>query len=301
MFGLDDICEMFSEHKDEYNTEVPGFALGGRHFNFNSEPALLGIVNMSTDSWFNHSICYTPEQAVRRAKLLTAEGADIIDLGAEASSPGTSRTDQEQQLDSFLPVVKELNEAGILSSIETYHADVADKTLAAGGTLINYTGTEGSEDMYRAVAEHDAAIIMCYMQGTHARTVGEFKFSDNPDPIGFLSDFFAREIEKATNLGVTKILIDPAVGLGYTNFYYKYQNAPTRMSYQFQTLLNSFRLKSLGFPVVAQLPTPLELFGEDVRSGQMLSGFFALLGKVDLIRTHEVSKIRKVADTFALL
>lgn len=299
MLGLDAICEMFNDHKDDYDLEVAEFSLGGRHFNFNTRPSLLGIVNMSTDSWFNHVICYTPDQAVQRAKILTAQGADIVDLGAEASSPGTSRTDAAQQVASLLPVIEALQGTDVLTSIDTYYPEVAEQCLAAGATVINYTGTEDSETMYRVVAEHDAAIVMCYVQGPDARSVGEFEFPD--DPMTFLADFFARETEKATSLGVDKIFIDPAVGLGYTNFYYSYENIPSRLAYQYQTLIQSFRLRRLGFPVFAQIPTPLEIFGEDVRSAQMVGGMLAMLGKVDLIRTHEVSKLSKMVQTLEAL
>ena len=301
MLDLDTICAIYNDHKHEYNTEVKEFSLGNRTFNFNTETTLLGVVNLSTDSWFNHAICYTPEQAIRRSKVLAAQGADIIDIGAEATSSNTERADQSQQVNSLLPVIEALKKEEILTSIETYYPEVAQQCLQAGANVINFTGTENSEEMYRVVAEHDAAIIMCYVQGKHARMVGDFDFSESKDPVVFLQDFFAREIDTATKLGVNKIFIDPAVGLGYSNFYYKYQNVSTRLAYQLQTLLNSFRLKSLGFPVFAQLPTPLEIFGEEVRSAQLLTGVFALLGKANLIRTHEISKIKAIVETLNAL
>ncbi|MEB3828270.1 hypothetical protein [Phormidium sp. CCY1219] len=152
------------------------------------------------------------------------------------------------------------------------------------------------------MADFDAAIIICYLQqGEHARELGEFDFESAKDPIIAVYDYFAREIEKATKLGVNKIFIDPAVGLGYTNFYFQYDYVSNRMEYQIKTLLNTFRLRKLGFPVFNQVPSALEIFGEEVRSAQVFSAVFAALGKTDVMRTHEVSKVRAVLETLSLL
>ncbi|MEM9245331.1 MAG: dihydropteroate synthase, partial [Cyanobacteria bacterium P01_F01_bin.153] len=193
------------------------------------------------------------------------------------------------------------SQEGILTSIETYHPEVARACLKAGANAINFTGTEYSEEMYRVVADFDAAIIICYMQGKHARNLENFDFSMDKDPLDLIYDYFGKEIETATKLGANKIFIDPAVGLGYKNFYYKHKNVPTRLRYQIETLLGSFRLRKLGFPVFSAIPTPLEVFGEDVRSAQVFTAVFAVLGKSDTIRTHEVSKVKAILESLALL
>ncbi len=300
MLTLEDIYEVYDKYKEDYNVQVEAFSIGNKKFDFNAKTAILGIVNLSVDSWFNHAICYTPEQAIRRGKVLTAQGADIIDIGAEASSPKTQRTDEFKQKNSLFPVIEALSQDGVLTSIETYYPDVAKSCLKAGANVINFTGSENSEEMYRVVADFDAAIIICYVQGKNAREVGEFDFTLAKDPINVVYDYFGKEIEKATKLGVNKIFLDPAIGLGYKNFYYQYQYVSTRLRYQIESLLNGFRLRKLGFPVFAQIPTPLEVFGEEVRSGQVFSAVFAALGKNDLIRTHEVPKVKAILDTLAL-
>lgn len=301
MLTLEDIYEIYDKHKEDYQVQVEGFVIGNKKFNFNSQTALLGIINLSTDSWWNHAVCYNPEQAIRRGKVLTAQGADIIDIGAEASSQDTQRSDELQQTSSLLPVIKTLSQEGILTSVETYYPEVARDCLKAGANVINFTGTENSEEMYRVVADFDAAIIICYLQGKHARELGEFDFKLAEDPIHLVYDYFAREIEMATKLGVKKIFLDPAVGLGYSNFYYQYQYAGSRLGYQIKSILSAFRLRKLGFPVFNQIPTALEVFGEEVRSAQVFTAVFAALGKSDLLRTHEVAKVKAVLDAMSLL
>ena len=301
MLTLEHLYEVYDKHKADYEVQIKEFAIGHKHFKFNTETSILGIVNLSVDSWFNHAICYTPEQAIRRGKVLTAQGADIIDIGAEASSQNTQRVDELKQKSSLFPVIEALHQEDILTSVETYYPDVARECLKLGANVINFTGTENSEDMYRVVADFDAAIIICYIQGKHARDVEEFDFAALDDPIDILYGYFGKEIDKATKLGVNKIFIDPAVGLGYKNFYYQYQYVSTRLKYQIQALLNSFRLRKLGFPVFNQLPTALEVFGEEVRSAQLLTAVFAALGKNDLIRTHEVAKVKALLETLSLV
>lgn len=301
MLTLKDIYEVYDKHKDDYSTEVEEFSIGHKKFHFNSETSLLGVINLSVDSGFNHSICYTPEQAIRRGKVLTAQGADIVDIGTEATTKNTERADEFKQTSQLIPILETFTQEGILTSVDTYYPEVARECLKAGANVINFTGTDKSEEMYRYVAEFDAAIIICYIQGKHARDVGEFDFAVDKDPINLLYDYFGKEIEKATKLGVRKIFIDPAVGLGYTNFYYQYKNMPTRMRYQIETLLNAFRLRKLGFPVFNQLPSALEVFGEEVRNAQVFSSVFAALGKSDLLRTHEIPKVKAVLETLSLI
>jgi len=296
MLTLKDLYEVYDRYQNEYFTQVKEFSIGHKYFDFNSHTAILGVINLSVDSWWNHSVCYTPEQAIQRAKVLTAQGADIVDLGTEATTANTQRADEFKQTSQLLPILRTLSEEGVLTSVETYYPEVARECLKAGANVINFTGTEHSEKMYQAVADYDAGIIICYVQGKHARDVGDFDFKTAKDPVNLVYDFLAGEIEKATKIGVTKIMIDPAIALGYTNFYLQYNNAPSRVRYQITSLLSAFRLKKLGFPVFNMIPTSMEFFGEEVRSTQVFMSVFAALGGSNIVRTHETAKIRAVLD-----
>lgn len=300
MLTLKEIYEVYEQHKNDYDIQVENIKLGNKEFNFNEQTALLGVINLSVDSWWNHSVCYTREQAIRRGRVLTAQGADIIDIGVEATSKNTPRVDELKQTSQLLPVLETLSQEGILTSVETYYPEVARECLKCGANVINFTGTENSEEMYKAVADFDGAIIICYVEGKHARDVEEFDWAKAKDPIVLVYDYLAKETEKATKLGVNKIFIDPAIGLGYSNFYYDYENAGKRLNYQIKSLLNAFRLRKLGFPVFNQIPSALEIGGEEIRSTQVFLSVFAALGKSDLLRTHEISKVKAVLETLSL-
>ena len=301
MLTLAEIYEIYDKYKDDYNTQIEEFSIGNKKFNFNSQTSILGIINLSQDSWYKQTISYTPEQAIRRGKVLTLQGADIIDIGTESTGKTAARVDELKQTSQLLPILKTFSQEGVLTSVETYYPEVARECLKAGANVINFLGTEHSEEIYQAVADFDAAIIICYVEGKHARDVGEFDFTSGRDMINVLYNYFEKEIEIATKIGVRKIFIDPALGAGYANFFYQKKNLSNRIRYQIETLLNAFRFRKLGFPVFNQIPTAIEFFGEEFRSAQVFTAVFAALGKNDMVRTHEVAKVKALLETMSCL
>ena len=295
MLNLKDLSKIYDKYQDSFDVKVEEFTIGNKHFNFNSKPAILGIINLSTDSWYKSSICYTPEQAIRRGKVLTAQGADMVDIGSESVGKTAARVEDFKQKSQILPVLKGLNQDNVLTSVETYYPEVARACLQAGANVINLTGGEHSQEIYKAVSEFDAGIIICYLQGKNPKEVGEYKLTD--DPINFVYDYFAKEVEIATKLGVRKIFLDPGMGFAYSNF--GSQHKSLRIKYQIQTLLSSFRLRKIGFPVCNVAPNPAEFFGEEFESSQAFTAVLAILGKSDFIRTHEVVKVQGVLDTLS--
>src|SRR5690606_18374283 len=137
---------------------------------------------------------------------------------------------------------------------------VTQACLNAGANILNLTGTEAGDEIYRMVADHDAAVIICYVQGKNVREVGDFDFT--ADPIGMMRDYFARQIELAQRNGVKKIFIHPGLGFYYRNL----QDSSIRIRHQMTVFLNAFRLRTLGFPICNALPHAFEYFGEEVRS-----------------------------------
>jgi dihydropteroate synthase len=137
-------------------------------------------------------------------------------------------------------------------------------------------------------ADHEAAVIICYVQGQHVRAVDEFTFSR--DLVGAMSDYFRAALDRATAQGLSKVLIDPGLGFYYRNL----QDSAKRIRYQMQVFLESFRLKALGFPICQALPHAFEYFGEEVRSAEGFFAVLAALGRADLFRTHEVPRIQAV-------
>jgi dihydropteroate synthase len=291
MLTLGYLAELFEKNRAAAQARVREFAVGGRPLAFNSRPAIMGVINLSPDSWYRESVCLTAGSALRRGKVLQAQGADIIDVGAESTLAHAARLDAAAQLAKLLPVIGALHSAGLAVSVETYEPGVARPCLDAGADVLNLTGAEHSEDLFRSVANHGAALILCYVQGRNVREVADFDFG--PDPVAMMRDYFARRIELALRHGVEKIFLDPGLGFYYRNL----QDSAARVRHQMTVFLNTFRLRSLGFPLCHALPHAFEYFADEVRCAEPFFAVLAALGGTDLFRTHEVPRTRAVLET----
>ncbi|HLX96519.1 MAG TPA: dihydropteroate synthase [Verrucomicrobiae bacterium] len=291
MLRLEDLAELLDQNRAMASAPVKEFSIGGTQFAFNTRPAIMGVVNLSPDSWYRESVCLTAGAAVARGKVLRAQGADIVDLGAESTLAQAARVDDSGQNSRLLPVIKELRAADLLVSVETYSPAVTRACLEAGANLLNLTGTDGSDELFRMVAAHDAAVILCYVQGKNVRDVGDFDLS--ADPMERMREYFSRQLETARRQGLEKIFLDPGLGFYYRNL----QDSAVRVRHQMKVFLNTFRLRTLGFPICHALPHAFEFFGDEVRCAEPFFAVLAALGKTDLFRTHEVPRIKAVLET----
>ncbi|MEI7807540.1 MAG: dihydropteroate synthase [Verrucomicrobiota bacterium] len=291
MLTLEQLSALLESNRSAASARVKEFSLGGKKFAFNSQPAIMGVVNLSADSWYRESVCLSADAAIQRGKVLAAQGAQVIDVGAESTLGHAARVGNAAQKSKLIPVVKALRKEKILVSVETYSPAVTRASLAAGANILNLTGTAGSKEIFKLVADHDAAVIICYVAGKNVREVGDFDLSTDPVPV--LRDFFARQIDLAQKCGVEKIFIDPGLGFYYRNL----QDSAVRVRHQMNVFLNTFRLRELGFPVCHALPHAFEFFQEEVRCAEPFFAVLAALGKTDLFRTHEVPRIKAVLET----
>jgi dihydropteroate synthase len=293
MVTLETLAELVERHRAALKSSVREFAIGGESFAWNSQSAIMGVINLSADSWYRESVCLSAEAAIQRGIMLHAQGARIIDIGAESTLANAVRADDALQRSMLLPVVRELRSRKILVSAETYNTAVARACLEAGANVLNLTGTANTEEMFRLAAAHDAAVIVCYVEGEHVRAVGDFDLSS--DPIPRMRDYFARQMEIAARAGLDRVIIDPGLGFYYRNL----QDSNVRVRHQMNVFLNTFRLRALGVPVCHALPHAFEFFRDEVRCAEPFFAVLAALGKTDLFRTHEVPRTRAVLETLA--
>lgn len=287
------VAAIAAAHPDALAAPVRAFDIGGRPFDPDARIELMGVVNLSRDSWYRESVSPSTAAAIERGRVLAAQGAMIIDIGAESTIPGAERVGPEDQVAGVLPVVSALREDGIITSVETYSPEVARVVLAAGAQVLNLTGVEREDEMYAAAAEHDATVIMCFVQGANVREVNDLVLGD--DPIPGLIDHFGPRIDRATELGVQRLLIDPGLGFYYGNLL----DGRARVRHQLTVFLNTFRLRVLGWPVCHALPHAFDFFREEVRSAEPFFATPAVLGRAGLLRTHEVPRVRAVVDALA--
>ncbi len=291
MLGLTDLARLVDAHGEALTAEVEAFELRGHRFEGHPRTEMMGVVNLSADSWYRESVSLTTEAAIRRGKRLLADGAKVIDVGAESTILEAARVDAAGQKMALLPVVRELAASGALVSVETYRPDVAEACFDAGAAILNLTSASDTEAFYRLVAEREAGVVICFVKGRHVRDVDPMELAE--DHVAVLEDYFRREIDAATSAGVKRLWIDPGLGFYYKNL----GDSAERVRYQMRTFLEAFRLRVLGWPVCQALPHAFEFFEDEVRCAEPFFAVLAQLGRVDLIRTHEVSRVRGVLGT----
>lgn len=285
MLSLVDLMQLAQDHRSDLDAPVAPFRIGDRRFDTDLETVVMGVVNLSRDSTYRESIAPTFDDAVRRALIMRAQGAHVIDVGAESSRADAARAGVDKQIEQLVPVIVALVEHGVPVSVESYELDVVRAVLQAGASVVNLTGTKDEEAIYRVVGEHQASLVMCFTPGETVRD--ELEVRIHADPIPPLREHFAPRIELAHAMGVDSISLDPGLG-----FFYGSSVSPIRKAqHQAQVLLHSFRLRPLGVPVCQIMPHAFDVFQEEFRTAEGVFAVLGALGGVGIMRVHEVPRV----------
>lgn len=285
--SLESLSRLFQEHSSSLNAPITPLTFGGTVFD---RPALMATVNLSRDSTYRESIAINTEAAIRKSRVYFAQGADLIDIGAESSTAKAARVTAKEQITQLVPVIEQLTQDSIPVSAETYEPEVVKACLRAGAKVLNFTGTAHEEEILDLASEFDATVIVCYVGGANVREITDLTLDQ--DPIPGLQDYFVKRINTALQHGVKHIVIDPGMGFYYGNLV----DPLTRVKHQSSVILNSFRLRELGYPICQALPHAFDLFEDEFRTAESFFAVIASLGGVNLLRTHEISKVRAVIN-----
>ena len=288
MLSLSALADLAGAHRADLDLPVGPLAIGDRVFDVDAVPLVMGVINLSRDSTYRESIATSTESAVRRVRVLIAQGADVVDLGAESSTPNAGRVDAAGQIEALVPVIEQASADGAIISVETYEPKVVEACLSAGARVLNMTGVEHQDQMLELAAEHLATVILCFSASANVREVAEVDLDVDPMP-GLLAHFSQR-VEHARALGVRRLVIDPGMGFSYSNL----TEPRTRARHQASVLLNSFRLRSLGVPICNAMPHSFDLFEDQYRTAEGFYAVLAMLGGTSVFRTHEVAHLRAV-------
>ncbi len=264
--------------------------LAGRELLLGERTLLMGVLNVTPDSFSDGGKYLDPDRAFARAIELEEQGADIIDIGAESTKPGSARVSEAEELRRLIPVMKRLQ--GKLStpiSVDTYKSAVADKALEYGAALINDpTGLTFDPQLARIVAKHDAGLIITHMRGTPETWA---KLPPAKDVLGVILKDLDASTHRAVGSGVdrSRIAIDPGLGFGKR----KEQNA--------EILARLSEMASLKFPLVLgpsrksflpQLEKPSEAFLQCATAAAVTA---SILGGAHVVRVHDVLDMKAAA------
>lgn len=200
-------------------------------------PKIMGIVNVTPDSFSDGGLWLTHERAVEHAMQLKAEGADILDIGGESTRPGSDAVPLEVELERVIPVIEALKDCGLPLSVDTTKPAVMREAVKAGAVIINDINGLREPGAREAVAETDCGVCIMHMQGQPRTMQNAPKYEDlMSEVLRFLTDE-ARALEA---LGVAKerICIDPGFGFGKT------------VSQNFELLARTEEFVATGYPVL---------------------------------------------------
>lgn len=249
---------------------------------------VMGIINLSPDSFYGESRCKTVEQALSAAERMLEEGADILDIGAESSRPGSVPITVQEELDHLLPVLIKLVEvSNIPISVDTYKSKVAHEVLQSGASIINdIKGLKQSEEMAQTISRFQAGVILMHMQGSPETMQDSPQYDDVVTEVfEYLEQSIA--IAVAAEINPEKIAIDPGIGFGKTD------------AHNLLILKNLNRLQELSKPVLlgvsrkSLIGNILNVPIEERLEGSIAAAVYGLTQGVSIIRTHDVRATRR--------
>ncbi len=252
----------------------------GKNLILGERTLVMGILNLTPDSFSDGGKFYNIEDSISQAERLVAEGADILDIGAESTRPGHQEVDAEEEWRRLEPVLKALVGISVPISIDTYKAEVAAKALQAGANIINDVwGLQRDPDLAKVVGEYGAPVIVMHNQ-------------DGTDYHHLMGDIFAflrKSIELAENNGLIgdQIIIDPGIGFGKT----------VEQNLEVLSRLKEFR--TLGKPVLlgtsrkSTIGKVLDLPVDERLEGTIATSVLGVAAGVDIIRVHDVQANRR--------
>ncbi len=293
MISLDDLAALRDTYRVELAAPVEPVRVGDLVIG-DQAPTVMGTLNLSRGSTYRESVAVSPESALRKARVQVAQGAHVVDVGAESSTARADRVAASDQIRALVPVIEALS-AEVVVSVETYEPSVVRAGLGAGARILNMTGREHEDEMFSLAAEHEAMVVLCFVEQDNVRNVGEVPV--DADPLPRLLDHFGARLERARELGATRVVIDPGMGFYYANLV----DPTTRVSHQTRVLAQSFRLRPLGVPVCNALPHAFDLFEDEFRKAEGFFAVVAALGGTALFRTHEVAHVRAVLGAMGSL
>ena len=256
---------------------------GGEPVVWGRRTYVMGIVNLTPDSFAGDGITGNVSAAVAQARQMETDGADIIDVGAESTRPGSAPVTADEEATRLLPALAAICQAvGVPVSVDTYKAAVAERAIAAGAIIVNDVwGTLADPDMVRVIADAGAAAILMHNQR-------QAQYADLvPDVIAGLRRIADRA--RAAGVAEVNIILDPGIGFGKT------------ADHNLELLRRLPELRSLAYPLLlgvsrkSTIGRVLGLPEQERLEGTAAAVAMSIAGGADIVRVHDVKEMVRVA------
>ena len=247
-------------------------------------PKVMGIVNLSPDSFYKGDKFSQPKTVLDRVNTMLTEGAAIMDVGGMSTRPGSEPVSVDEELTRVLPTVKSIIREfpDAILSVDTTKSEVARQTVAEGALMVNdISGGSYDEKMSSTVAELHVPYILMHMQGTPK----DMQVNPHYDDVMVeLVDFFSSRVHTLRSIGVHDIILDPGFGFGKT------------IEHNYRILANLSSLQMFGMPIAvgisrkSMISKPLGITSEEALNGTTALHVLALLNGTSLLRAHDVKE-----------
>lgn len=275
------------------STKTLFYTFGCTAYDLSSRTHIMGVLNVTPDSFSDGGKYVEPRAAVERALQMIEEGADFIDVGGESTRPrggaygeGSDPVEVEEEARRVVPVIEALvKKTSVPVSVDTYKSAVAQKALDAGACIVNdISGFTFDEAMPEVVSRARASVVMMHIKGTPKTMQQNPEYANVVEEVaGFLKDAAAR----AESAGITQIIIDPGIGFGKT------------VAHNLSLIKNTRRFASLGYPVLVGASRKnfigkiLGLPVTERREGSLAAAVVAATGGAHILRVHDVLETKR--------
>jgi dihydropteroate synthase len=269
--------------KDTFFHKKTTLNVGGKLIDLAS-PKVMGIINITPDSFYSESRKPTVDDALAQAAKMLAEGADFLDIGAYSSRPGATDISVQEELDRLLPVVEAISKTypGAILSVDTFRAVVAFAAIKAGAHIINdISGGQLDDAMFDTVAKLRVPYILMHMRGTPQTMVQQAQYTN---VFSEVCDYFIERIYRLRTMGVHDIIIDPGFGFAKTH----------EQSYELMARLQEF--ERLELPILVGISRKRMVYNltggtaADALNGTTAFNTIALTKGANILRVHDVKQ-----------
>ena len=296
-FGLPDIGKLIRETLKKFSSHPLSIKFNnGKIFDFSKKSYIMGILNVTPDSFSDGGKFYSKDSAFKHAMDMIENGADIIDIGGESTRPGSTSIDLEEELRRVIPVIKMIRkESNAIISIDTQKSDVVRKALIEGVDMINdVSGMRNDPKIAKLALKYGAKVILMHMKGVPKNMQLSPKYNDI---MGEIYLFLHERVEflRKTGILLSNIIVDPGFGFGKS----------VDDNYTILRRLKEF--KSLGLPILvgtsrksmigAADQSPLD----DRLAGSIATATIALFNGANIVRVHDVCEMRQAAKVIDMM
>ncbi len=289
-FGLTEVRKLIEKVLNK--KQVNAMEVNGKTFEFGKKRYIMGILNTTPDSFSDGGKFNNTESALKHAKEMLEEGADIIDVGGESTRPGAEKVPEEVEIQRTAPIIKEIRSAfpDAVISIDSYKANVAENAIKNGANIINdISGLRFDERMKSVAKEYGVPVVVMHIKGT-PENMQKNPYYENV--IKELLEYFDERINALESFGISKIIIDPGIGFG------------KRIEDNLQIIdrLNAFKI--FGKPVLlgasrkSFLGHTLNKTVEQRLYGTLAADAYGIFRGADIIRVHDVAPHRDLLKMF---